>query len=192
MSRSLRPPGRHAPDAAQERRQDPIESAARNWRRSGWADAADGMAAVTSVMRVHQLLLAKVEEVLRPYVLTFARYEVLMLLIMSRTGELPLAVVGSRLQVHPASVTGLVKRLERDGLVARRTDPDDGRARRVSITELGRSVALTATEHLNARVFGQGWIAGDGGRTLLASLTDLRAAIGDLGTASPVAGDEAH
>ena len=71
---------------------------------------------------------------LRPDTLTFARYEVLMLLVLSRTGELPLSVVGSRLQVHPASVTGLVNRLERDALVARRTDPDDGRVRRVSVT----------------------------------------------------------
>jgi len=169
---------------------DPIALAARNWRRSGWADAADGMAAVTSVMRAHQLLLARVEEVLRPHALTFARYEVLMLLIMSRTGELPLAVVGSRLQVHPASVTGLVKRLEGDELVARRPDPEDGRARRVSITPLGRSVALEATERLNALVFARGWLAGEGGRELLAVLTDLRHANGDPTAAGPVAGQD--
>jgi DNA-binding MarR family transcriptional regulator len=163
-----------------ERPVDPIELAARNWRRSGWEDAAGGMAAVTSLMRAHQLLLARVEEVLRPDALTFARYEVLMLLIMSRSGELPLAVVGSRLQVHPASVTGLVNRLERDGLVARRTDPEDGRARRVSITPRGRAVAFAATDRLNARVFADGWLGGEGGRSLLAVLTDLRRVSGDL------------
>ena len=171
---------------------DPIALAARNWQRSGWADAADGMAAVTSVMRAHQLLLAHVEEVLRPDALTFARYEVLMLLIMSRSGELPLAVVGSRLQVHPASVTGLVKRLEHDGLVARRIDPDDGRARRVLITPLGRSVALEATERLNAQVFATGWLAGEGGRELLAVLTSLRRANGDPIAPDPVAHHDPH
>lgn len=171
---------------------DPIALAARNWRRSGWADAADGMAAVASVMRAHQLLLAQVEEVLRPDELTFARYEVLMLLTLSRTGELPLGVVGSRLQVHPASVTGLVKRLERDGLVGRRTDPDDGRARRVSITDLGRSVAIAATDRLNADVFARGWLSGEGGRTLLAALTDLRRANGDLACGPPVAEDRSR
>lgn len=179
-----------APDP--ERPIDPISLAARNWRRSGWDVAADGMAAVTSVMRAHQLLLAQVEEVLRPDELTFARYEVLMLLILSRAGELPLSVVGSRLQVHPASVTGLVKRLERDGLVARRTDPDDGRARRVSVTRRGRSIAMAATERLNTQVFGRGWIAGDGGRTLLATLTDLRRANGDLAGEPPVAPNESR
>lgn len=175
------------PGSEAERPIDPISLAARNWRRSGWDDAADGMAAVTSVMRAHQLLLAQVEEVLRPDALTFARYEVLMLLVLSRTGELPLSVVGSRLQVHPASVTGLVNRLERDALVARRTDPDDGRVRRVSVTARGRSIAMAATDRLNAEVFGRGWISGDGGRTLLAALTDLRRANGDLAGEPPVA-----
>lgn len=162
-------------------RSDPIEQAERNWRRAGWPEAADGMAAVTAVMRAQQLLLAQVEETLRPYALTFARYEVLMLLTLSRTGELPLATVGSRLQVHPASVTGLVKRLEKDGLLTRRTDPDDARARRVSISDEGRALALKATAHLNGEVFAQGWISGPGGKDLLRSLRSLRRAYGDLG-----------
>jgi DNA-binding MarR family transcriptional regulator len=174
-----RPSGADGPADPSERT-DPIALAARNWRRAGWSEAADGMAAVTSVMRAQQLLLAQVEEVLRPDSLTFARYEVLMLLTLSRTGELPLAVVGSRLQVHPASVTGLVKRLEQDGLVTRRTDPEDARARRVQITERGRAAALTATARLNEAVFAAGWIAGDGGRRLFDVLRDLRGAYGDL------------
>jgi len=159
---------------------DPIALAARNWRRLGWDSAATGMAAVTSVMRAHQLLLAQVDEVLAPYALTFARYEVLMLLIMSRSGELPLAVVGARLQVHPASVTGVDKRLEQDGFVARRTDPEDARARRVRITESGRSLALTATERLNMEVFAERWIAAEGGRELFDVLRELRIAHGDI------------
>lgn len=159
---------------------DPIELAARNWRRAGWEEAADGMAAITSVMRAQQLLLAKVEEVLRPMSLTFARYEVLMLLQLSRSGELPLSVVGTRLQVHPASVTGLVKRLEQDGLLSRFTDPDDARARRVRITDDGRRSVLAATELLNESVFSAGWIAGDGGRKMFDVLRELRWAYGDL------------
>lgn len=173
MHGEMRAGDRPAPDGRQGR-VDPIDLAARNWRRAGWGEAADGMAAVTSVMRAQQLLLAAVEEVLRPFPLTFARYEVLMLLLLSRSGELPLSVVGSRLQVHPASVTGLVKRLEQDGLLTRHTDPDDARARRVRITADGRSTALDATERLNTSVFAAGWIAGDGGRTLLDILRDLR------------------
>lgn len=160
---------------------DPIAVAARNWRRSGWAEAAVGMAAVTSVMRTHQLLLARVEEVLRPDDLTFARYEVLMILSFSRAGELPMAVVGRLLQVHPASVTGLVNRLEEDGLVARRTSDEDRRVRLVGVTARGRAVAESATARLNAGVFSDDWLGGDPGAALLDLLTGLRREHGDIG-----------
>src|SRR6201999_609322 len=80
---------------------DPIERAALIWeRRFGPASA---MAAVTSIMRAQQLLLAELDAILRPYGLTFARYEALVLLSFSREGMLPLRVMGERLMVHPTS-----------------------------------------------------------------------------------------
>ena len=74
-------------------RDDPIALAAEHWRSHGWADAADGMALVTSIMRVQQLLLGRIEAVLRPSGLTFARYEVLRLLGFTRTGTLPIGKI---------------------------------------------------------------------------------------------------
>ena len=69
---------------------DPIERAAEIWgERFGPADA---MAAVTSIMRAQQILLAGLDGLLRPYGLTFARYEALVLLAFSRRGALPLRV----------------------------------------------------------------------------------------------------
>lgn len=171
---------------------DPIAVAARNWRRVGWGDAATGMAAVTSVMRAHQLLLARVEELLRPDGLTFARYEVLMILAFSRAGELPMAVVGRLLQVHPASVTGLVNRLEEDGLVVRRTSDDDGRVRLVRVTPRGRALSETTTARLNAEVFEDDWLSGPGGDAMVGLLTELRLRHGDLTAGrDPRAGDGA-
>src|SRR5260370_8297628 len=82
---------------------DPIGEARRQWTAHGWADAAPGMAVVTSIMRVHQLLLARVDAVLRPFDISFARYEVLMLLSFTRRGALPLGKIGNPLHVpaHP-------------------------------------------------------------------------------------------
>ena len=88
---------------------DPIDLAHSSWRDQGWGESADGMAVVTSIMRVQQVLLARVEAILRPLGLTFARYEVLMLLRFSRKGFLPVGKIGERLQVHPASVTNAVQ-----------------------------------------------------------------------------------
>ena len=129
---------------------DPITEARRHWEAHGWHDAASAMAVVTSVMRVQQLLSAQVDAVLKPHGLTFARYEVLMLLSFSRRGALPLGKIGARLQVHPASVTNAVDRLERQRLVRRTPHPTDGRATLAALTPKGRSVAESATEDLNA------------------------------------------
>ena len=65
---------------------DPIIEARRQWAANGWEDACDGMAAITSVVRAQQLFLGRIDAVLRPLELTFARYEVLMLLLFSRRG----------------------------------------------------------------------------------------------------------
>jgi DNA-binding MarR family transcriptional regulator len=131
---------------------DPIERAAEIWGdRFGPADA---MAAVTSIMRAQQILLAGLDGLLRPHGLTFARYEALVLLAFSRRGALPLRVIGERLMVHPTSVTNTVDRLERDGLVRRRPNPRDGRGTLAEITESGREVMTRSTADLMAARFG--------------------------------------
>jgi len=132
---------------------DPVEEARRHWEAHGWTDAAKGMAVVTAVMRVQQIFLARTDEVLKPLGLTFARYEVLMLLLFSKEGRLPLGKIGERLQVHAASVTNAIDRLEADGLVAREPNPRDGRGTLAVLTLRGRRLAEQATEQLNALVF---------------------------------------
>jgi len=131
---------------------DPIERAAAIWeRRFGEARA---MAAVTSIMRVHQILLSELDTLLRPFGLTFARYEALVLLSFSRAGALPLRLIGERLMVHPTSVTNTINRLERAELVVRRPNPQDRRGTLAEITPAGREVVADATEVLMAAGFG--------------------------------------
>src|SRR5512134_1848297 len=97
---------------------DPIDEAARQWGLR-W-DAVEQMHAVTSLMRVQQLVLAQLDEILRPHGLTFARYEALVLLTFSRAGSLPLGKMGERLQVHPTSITSVIYRLESSCLFVHR------------------------------------------------------------------------
>jgi DNA-binding MarR family transcriptional regulator len=161
-------------------RTDPIDLARSNWAEAGWEAASDPMGVVTSVMRVHQLLLAEVERVLRPLQLTFARYEVLMLLHFSRSGQLPVGKIGARLQVHPASVTNAVDRLETDGLVTRAPHPTDGRSVMAIITNSGRDIALRATASLNSEVFEKLPMSASAQAELLRDLQELRQAFGDF------------
>jgi DNA-binding MarR family transcriptional regulator len=159
---------------------DPIEEAARLWRDHGWADAAGGMAAVTSLMRAQAIVQARVDDVLRPMQLSFARYELLMLLSFTRNGSLPMAKAGARLQVHPASVTNAATRLEAAGLVVRRPHPDDGRAVLVEITDAGRTAAAEATSLLNEQVFSRPDMTSSSMRALVDILREVRREAGDF------------
>lgn len=133
---------------------DPIAEAARQWRERWGDEAVAPMTAVTSVMRVQQILLGRLNALLEPFGLTFPRYEALMLLAFSRTGSLPLGKMSARLQVHRTSMTNLVDGLERAGLARRSPHPTDRRTTLAAITEEGRATAARATEALNARRFG--------------------------------------
>src|SRR5579885_846002 len=112
------------------------------------------MRAATSIMRAHQLLLSRLDAMLKPHGLTFARYEALVLLKFSRRGSLPLSVIGERLMVHPTSVTNIVDRLAKQGLVERRPNPRDGRGVLASLTTEGRALVERATADLMAEGFG--------------------------------------
>lgn len=138
------------------------------------------MAVVTSIMRLQQVFLARADAVLRPLGLTFARYEVLMLLSFSRRGGLPLGKIGERLQVNPASVTNAVDRLEADGLVTRQPDPDDGRVTLARLTPSGRRTALDATDAVNGQLFVDVGVPEPTLRRLFALLAELRRAAGDF------------
>lgn len=156
---------------------DPIGESRRQWLAHGWDEAADGMNAVISVMRIHQLFLAMVDKALKPFALTFSRYEVLTLLSFTRTGMLPMSKISARLQVHATSTTNSVDRLEKAGLVERRSHPDDRRTTLVALTETGRTLSKTATTALNDQVFTASALVGTGIDQLLPHLESLRSSL---------------
>jgi DNA-binding MarR family transcriptional regulator len=141
------------------------------------------MAAVTSIMRAQQVLLARLNDLLRPHGLTFPRYEALMLLSFTRAGALPLGKIGERLQVHRTSVTNIVDKLEADGLVRRVPHEEDRRATLAEITDAGRAVAGAATADLNRAAFGMAALGNDEQEAVTGLLRALRVDAGDFATA---------
>jgi DNA-binding MarR family transcriptional regulator len=138
------------------------------------------MAIVTSIMRLQQVFLSRADAALRPFGLTFARYEVLMLLTFSSRGSMPLGKIGERLQVNPASVTNVVDRLEAQGLVVRRANPDDGRGTLAAITAAGRQASDQATAQMNAEMFADLGLDAAALDQLFGPLARLRQAAGDF------------
>lgn len=157
---------------------DPITRAAQMWEER--IGPARTMAAVTSVMRVQQILLSAVDGALRPHGLTFARYEALVLLTFSRRGLLPMRVMGERLQLHPTSVTNIVDRLQADGLVRRTPHPTDRRATLVGITETGTALLEKATASVTSIDFGLHGLLPEQETQLTELLGQVRRAAGDF------------
>jgi DNA-binding MarR family transcriptional regulator len=162
---------------------DPIDRAGDLWQQH-WPDETPdvyaSMRAVTSIMRAHQILIAELDALLRPFGITFSRYEALVLLVHSHDGALPLSKIGERLQVHATSVTNVIDRLESAGLVRREPNPRDGRGTLAVITEEGRKVADKATVEVNNARFAMSALSADQLASLFEILRSLRLDAGDF------------
>ena len=159
---------------------DPIAEAARQWREHWGEDTAPPMTATISVMRAFQIMLARLNQALEPYELTYPRYEALMLLYYSRSGSLPLGKMSVRLQLHQTSLTPLVDGLVRLNYAARVPHPTDRRTTLAQITDSGLEIALRATELLNADGFGLAALDEDEQERVTELLRTLRQEAGDF------------
>ena len=159
---------------------DPIAEARRQWDEHWGGRATASMAAVTSIMRAQQIVMARLNELLDPLDLTFPRYEALMLLFYSRKGALPLGKISDRLQVHRASVTNVIDRLELSGYAVRAAHEHDRRTILARITDRGREVAASATETLNDAQFALAPLDAGACEQLFSLLVPLRRTEGDF------------
>jgi DNA-binding MarR family transcriptional regulator len=107
-----------------------------------------------------------------------------MLLSFSREGALPLNKVGSRLQVHPTSVTNAVDRLEAKGLIRRIPHPSDRRTTLAEILPAGRDIALKATDAVNRAVFADPHLGDGDVASVIDVLARLRRSAGDFASPS--------
>ncbi len=62
-----------------------------------------------------------------------------LLALYKRDGQTP-AELCAAVAIEPGTMTKTLQRMERDGLVERRTDPDDGRRVRIQLTERAREL----------------------------------------------------
>ena len=76
--------------------------------------------------------------VFRKYGLSFPQYNVLRVLDASRNGRNKISEVSRIMLVPGANMTGIAKRLERDGFLNRKADPRDERVTILQITPKGK------------------------------------------------------
>jgi DNA-binding MarR family transcriptional regulator len=94
---------------------------------------------------------------LRAVDLTSAQHELLANLLSAPEQGLTQRELAERLFVTKGNITGLVKRLEARGLVARQDDPDDRRKNNVTLTAQGVELAQASCDkqaELVSHIFG--------------------------------------
>jgi len=76
----------------------------------------------------------------------------LVIRIVARFPGIPAGEIAQLLHVHPSTLTGILKRLERHGLIRRRPDPKDARRAFLGITEKGRRIDASGVGTVEAAV----------------------------------------
>ena len=105
------------------------------------------------------------------------------LVTVGKSGPLRLAELGRIEQVSAPGMTRIVADLEERGLLARRPDPDDGRAVLIEITPLGKDAVLRARA-ARAEVVGE--LLGDLTREEIATIEAALPALEKLIGAHPI------
>jgi DNA-binding MarR family transcriptional regulator len=114
-------------------------------------DAPPAEAAFRSLLKTLGLLKRVMEPYFARFGISGSQWGVLITLHRSEHEEgrpaLRLTDLGDRLIVRPPSVTGVVDRLQRMGLVARTASADDHRAKDIRLTPAGRELVRRVLEH---------------------------------------------
>lgn len=76
--------------------------------------------------------------VFRNFGLSFPQYNVLRVLDASKNGQNKISDVSRIMLVPSANITGLAKRLEKDGFIIKKSDPEDDRVTLLEITPKGK------------------------------------------------------
>jgi len=96
------------------------------------------LAAWAVILRTHAAVLPKLERALQPTGLPLTWYDVLLVLNSAPDRRLTMSELGRQAVVSRERVSRIVTELEREGLIERRANPEDGRSSFAVITPAGR------------------------------------------------------
>ena len=158
---------------------DPVDWARHFWRRQGLGDSEDAFIAMSSMLRMHRLMVDAIEAELRSRKLNVTDYMILMTLQLSETGTRLISQLARSVMIHATTATLATDRLEKRDLIARSPHPTDRRATMVSITPAGRKIMADCTDALRAIGFGLVGSTADDQRELVDLLARMRRTAGD-------------
>ena len=100
-----------------------------------------------AIVRVAEGFKKNSSAVVKKWGLTFSQYNLLRVLDASENGQNTMRNVSRIMFVSGANMTGIAKRLEKNGFIIRTNDPDDDRLKRLQITPEGTQVLKDISDH---------------------------------------------
>jgi DNA-binding MarR family transcriptional regulator len=100
-----------------------------------------------AIVRLAERFRKHSSAVFKKWGLTFPQYNVLRVLAASEGGQNTMRNVNRIMLVSSANMTGIAKRLEKNGFIIRTSDPNDERSKRLQITPAGIRVLDAIFEH---------------------------------------------
>jgi DNA-binding MarR family transcriptional regulator len=91
-----------------------------------------------AIVRAAEIFKRNHSSVFRNYGLSFPQYNVLRVLEASKNGQNKISAVSRIMLVPGANITGIAKRLEKDGFIIKKSDPGDERVTILEITPKGK------------------------------------------------------
>jgi DNA-binding MarR family transcriptional regulator len=91
-----------------------------------------------AIVRAAEIFKRNHSAVFRNYGLSFPQYNVLRVLEASKNGQNKISDVSRIMLVPGANITGIAKRLEKDGFIIKKSDPGDERVTILEITPKGK------------------------------------------------------
>jgi DNA-binding MarR family transcriptional regulator len=106
----------------------------RNYR----SDLSTDEKVLMAIVRAAEIFKRNHSAVFRNYGLSFPQYNVLRVLEASSNGQNKMSDVSRIMLVPGANITGIAKRLEKDGFIIKKSDPRDERVTILEITPKGK------------------------------------------------------
>ena len=93
---------------------------------------------MVAIVKASENYKKNADAIFRNYGLTFSQYNVLRVLNNSPNGKNTITITSRIMLVSGANMTGIAKRLEKDGFIIRRSDANDERITLLEITPKGK------------------------------------------------------
>jgi DNA-binding MarR family transcriptional regulator len=120
--------------------------------RSYKSDLSTDEKVLMAIVRLAETFKRSHSDVFRGYGLSFPQYNVLRVLEASDKGRNRISMVSRIMLVPGANITGIAKRLAKDGFILKKPDPKDDRVTVLEITPKGKRTLRQIEKEKDARL----------------------------------------